>query len=81
MIEYCTFITCAGANAIWISPIVVNTPKGYHGYWAKDIYNFNEHFGTDEDFKYLLSECHKRDIWVMVDVWVYFLIVLLGIAY
>ncbi|CAG2256696.1 AMY [Mytilus edulis] len=62
------YISGLGANAIWISPIVINTPKGYHGYWAKDIYNFNEHFGTEEDFKYLLSECHKRDIWVMVDV-------------
>ncbi|CAG2256694.1 AMY [Mytilus edulis] len=68
IVEKLNYISGLGANAIWISPIVVNTPKGYHGYWAKDIYNFNEHFGTEEDFKYLLSECRKRDIWVMVDV-------------
>jgi alpha-amylase len=28
----------------------------------------NTHFGTEEDFKALVTECHKRDIWVMVDV-------------
>ena len=25
-------------------------------------------FGTEDDFKALVEECHKRDIWVMIDV-------------
>jgi len=55
-------------DAIWISPIIENTDEGYHGYWAKNFYKLNAHFGNEEDLKYLISECHKRDIWVMVDV-------------
>jgi hypothetical protein len=63
-----TFAYLLGANAIWISPIVENTPKGYHGYWAKDIYSINPHFGSEKDLQFLITECHRRDIWVMVDV-------------
>lgn len=28
----------------------------------------NEKFGGKEELKKLVEECHKRDIWVMVDV-------------
>lgn len=62
------YIQGLGANAIWISPMVENTPGGFHGYWAKNIYKINPHFGSEEDLKNLISECHRRDIWVMLDV-------------
>ena len=68
IIDKLDYIQGLGANAIWISPIPEQTDKGYHGYWQKNIYNLNEHFGTSDDLKRLVSECHKRDIWVMVDV-------------
>ena len=62
------YIQGMGFNAIWISPVVINTPGGYHGYWAQDIYGVNPHFGTPEDLKTLVKRCHEKDIWVMVDV-------------
>ena len=62
------YIQDLGFNAIWISPIVENTPDGYHGYWAKNIYNINSYFGTSDDLHNLIEECHNRDIWVMLDV-------------
>lgn len=48
--------------------MVSNTEGGYHGYWAKNIYEMNKVFGGEEELKELVEECHKRDIWVMVDV-------------
>jgi len=57
-----------GFDAIWISPVIVNTPGGYHGYWAQDIYNINPNFGSAADLKNLVSACHSKGIWVMVDV-------------
>jgi alpha-amylase len=68
-----------GFDAIWISPIPHNgdlpdDPKngwwgdGYHGYWADDWSQLNPHFGTPQDLVRLISECHKRGIWVMLDV-------------
>ena len=62
------YIRDMGFNAIWISPIVENTEGAYHGYHMKNIYNINPHFGTEQDFKDLVAECHKKDIWVMVDI-------------
>ena len=66
--KHLDYVTGLGANAIWISPIVLNTDKGYHGYWAKDIFRINPHFGTEDDLKSLVKACHDRDVWVMVDV-------------
>ena len=47
---------------IWI----LNTDSGYHGYWAKDLYQIAGHFGTEHDLKDLVDECHRKGIWVMV---------------
>ena len=49
------YIEQLGANAIWISPIILNTDGGYHGYWAKDIYKIADHFGTEQDLKVSLT--------------------------
>ena len=62
------YIQGMGFDAIWISPVVDNTNKGYHGYWARNWNKINSHFGTEEDLKALVTECHKKGIWVMVDV-------------
>lgn len=29
------YIQGMGFDAVWISPIISNTPGGYHGYWAQ----------------------------------------------
>eukprot|EP01015_Nassula_variabilis_P011176 TRINITY_DN1906_c0_g1_i16.p1 TRINITY_DN1906_c0_g1~~TRINITY_DN1906_c0_g1_i16.p1 ORF type:complete len:412 (+),score=80.11 TRINITY_DN1906_c0_g1_i16:75-1310(+) len=65
------YIQEMGFNAIWISPVVENVDDnymGYHGYHAKNFYKINPKFGTEEDLKALVDDCHKRDVWVMVDV-------------
>lgn len=66
--KHLDYITGLGANAIWISPIVLNTDKGYHGYWAQNIFEINPHFGSKEDLKSLVTACHDRDVWVMADI-------------
>ncbi|XP_046543224.1 alpha-amylase-like [Haliotis rubra] len=66
--EQLDYIQGLGANAIWISPIIENTVNGYHGYWASNINKVNPEFGTEAELKSLITECHKRDIWVMFDV-------------
>ncbi|KAK7482040.1 hypothetical protein BaRGS_00026732 [Batillaria attramentaria] len=66
--ERLDYIQSLGASAIWISPFVENTDKGYHGYWAKNIFKVNPMFGTREELLDLVDACHERDIWVMMDV-------------
>ena len=57
-----------GFNAIWISPIVENTPGSFHGYHMTNLYNINPNFGTEQDLIDLIDVCHQRNIWVMVDI-------------
>ena len=35
-----------GFDAIWISPVVDNYDGGYHGYWARNMYDVNKNFGS-----------------------------------
>ena len=68
IINHLDYISNMGFDAIWISPVVTNTDDGYHGYWAKDIYTVNSHFGNESDLVSLANELHKRDMYLMIDV-------------
>lgn len=68
LIKNLDYITGMGFDAIWISPIIENTPGSYHGYHATNFYNLNSQFGSEQDFINFVNECHQRDVWVMVDV-------------
>ena len=68
LISKLDYIKGMGFNAIWISPIIENMEGSYHGYHLTNLYNLNYHFGSEDDFKALVTACHNKDIWVMVDV-------------
>lgn len=73
-IDQLDYVVQLGFNAIWISPIPANLDKptkygvGWHGYWQENLYQLNEHFGSENDLIAFITEAHKRDIWVMLDV-------------
>ncbi|WP_423801481.1 alpha-amylase family glycosyl hydrolase [Neobacillus sp. SAB-20_R2A] len=54
-------------TAIRLTPIFDNRENGYHGYWVKDYYKVDEHFGTMKDFEKLVKEAHKRKLRVIID--------------
>jgi glycosidase len=55
-----------GANCIWLMP-VAESPS-YHGYDVSDYYRIDSEYGTNEDFKRLVQEAHRRGIAVLVDM-------------
>lgn len=65
--EKLDYLKGMGFTTIWLTPIFENMENGYHGYWIKDFYKTNEHFGTIEEFKTLVKEAHRRDIKVILD--------------
>lgn len=67
VIDELDYLKDMGFTAIWMTPVFDNVDKGYHGYWINDFYNTEEHFGTVEEFKKLVSEAHKRDIKIILD--------------
>lgn len=57
--------TSLGANCIWLMPIAKSA--SYHGYDVTDYYHVDPHYGTDEDFRKLVQEAHRKGIHVIVD--------------
>ena len=55
-----------GARCIWLMP--VNESSSYHGYDATDYYRVERDYGTNDDFKRLVVEAHRRGIAVLVDM-------------
>jgi glycosidase len=55
-----------GARCIWLMPIVAS--PSYHGYDATDYYRVDPEYGTNDDFKRLVAEAHRRGIRVLVDM-------------
>ena len=54
------------ANEIWLTP--VSPSLSYHKYDVMDYKNIDKDFGTIEDFKALVDDCHKRNIKVIFDL-------------
>jgi glycosidase len=55
-----------GADCIWLMP-VAESPS-YHGYDASDYYRVEPDYGTNDDFKRMVAEAHRRGIRVLVDM-------------
>ncbi|MBU1909422.1 MAG: Ig-like domain-containing protein [Verrucomicrobia bacterium] len=67
--EKLDYIQALGANAIWISPIVLNTSgSSYHGYGAHDFYQLAPQWGTMADLTSMVAAAHARGIHVILDV-------------
>jgi glycosidase len=64
------YIKSLGYTQIWNTPLAENNmPKySYHGYAATDFYKIDSRYGTNEDFKRLVTEAKKRNIGVIWDV-------------
>ncbi|HEU0300531.1 MAG TPA: alpha-amylase family glycosyl hydrolase [Longimicrobium sp.] len=55
-----------GASCIWLMPIAES--PSYHGYDVVDYYSVDREYGTNDDFKRLMREAHRRGIHVLVDM-------------
>ncbi|WP_313131908.1 alpha-amylase family glycosyl hydrolase [Anaerocolumna sp.] len=69
------YIKNLGVTAIWISPPSENelfsrdgSESGYHGYFTKDYYNPDPHYGTKQDLIDLVDEAHNLGLKVILDV-------------
>ncbi len=55
-----------GATCIWLLPLAASA--SYHGYDVTDYYRIDPRYGTDDDFKRMVEEAHRRGIHVLVDM-------------
>lgn len=59
------YLTYLGINCIYLNPIF--SANSYHKYDTIDYYEVDPCFGTKEDLKALVKECHSRGIRVLLD--------------
>lgn len=64
------YIESLGVTAIWLNPVLENDMPGgaYHGYATTDYYRVDPRFGTNEEYRTLIDESHKRGIKVVMDM-------------
>lgn len=55
-----------GCDGIWLMPIMPSTT--YHKYDVTDYYAIDPEYGTMDDFKAFVDECHSRGINVIIDL-------------
>ncbi len=69
------YIQQLGATAIWLTPPVANQwwdPRvnygGYHGYWASNFMQVDQHMGSLGDYQELSSALHKAGMYLIQDI-------------
>ena len=67
IIQRLDYLQWLGITAIWISPIYPS-PMADYGYDISDYTGIHPLFGTMSDFDALLSEAHRRDMKIILDL-------------
>lgn len=65
VIKNLDYIQTLGVNCIYFNPIFA--AGEYHKYDTIDYYHIDPCFGTNEEFKHLVEEIHKRDMKIIID--------------
>ena len=61
------YVKGLGVDGIWLNPHF-DSPFNDGGYDIKDYYNVSPRFGSNEDFKNLIDEIHKRGMILLIDL-------------
>ncbi|MFA6003030.1 MAG: alpha-amylase family glycosyl hydrolase [Elusimicrobiota bacterium] len=67
IIDRLDYIQGMGVTTLLLTPVVMNAPGGYHGYWPIHLLAVDPHYGSMEDFQRLVAEAHKRGMRVVLD--------------
>ena len=73
IVDHLDYIQGMGFSAIWISPVTeqidgsADGGEAYHGYYQRNLYGVNGHFGTPDDLKRLQHELDGRGMVSLVD--------------
>ena len=64
------YLADLGVTAIWLNPVLENDMKGgsYHGYATTDYYRVDPRFGSNEEYKNLISATHEKGMKVVMDM-------------
>ena len=68
--DHLDYVKELGVTGIWLNPFLENNQPAYsyHGYSITDLYKVDPRYGTNEDFKNLVSKAHSMDLKLVMDM-------------
>lgn len=73
--QHLDYFTQLGVTALWFTPVLENDRpadqgkySSYHGYATTNYYRVDPRFGTNEEYRQLVNECHQRGLKVVMDM-------------
>ncbi|HOK51271.1 MAG TPA: glycoside hydrolase family 13 protein [Bacteroidales bacterium] len=70
IINHLDYIQSVGMTALWLTPVLENNQQhsSYHGYSITDYYRVDPRLGSNELYRKLAEECHKRGMKLIMDM-------------
>ncbi len=68
--DHLDYIADLGITAIWLNPAQENDmpESSYHGYAITDYYQIDRRYGSNEEFKALTEQAHRKGLKVVMDM-------------
>ncbi|MBL7474026.1 glycoside hydrolase family 13 protein [Robertkochia sediminum] len=69
VIDHLDYLQELGATALWSTPLCQDNDStySYHTYAQSDVYHIDARYGSNEDYRRLAQELHKRDMKLIMD--------------
>ncbi|WP_241077777.1 glycoside hydrolase family 13 protein [Flavimarina sp. Hel_I_48] len=69
IIDHLDYLQDLGVTTLWSTPLNEDNDANhsYHGYAQSDVYNIDPRYGTNEEYRELASELHKKDMKLIMD--------------
>jgi neopullulanase len=68
--DHLDYLQKMGVTAIWCTPLLENNMPdySYHGYAITDLYKTDPRFGTNDSYREMVAEAHRKGIKVIMDM-------------
>ena len=68
--QHLDYLTDLGVTALWLTPVLENNNRNgsYHGYATTNYYRVDPRFGSNEEYRELVAECHRRGLKLVMDM-------------
>ena len=68
--DHLDYLQKLGITALWCTPLLENNMPAYsyHGYAITDLYKIDPRFGTNENYRDMVAEAHRKGIKVVMDM-------------